>query len=112
MASKFSFEKKLERGSEHLQRLKKETDRWLSSPPYQQTDQIDAGTGENVVRIRPVGRPPLDLSLSVSDCLFNLRSALDHLAYELAVAYTGDPPADENRHRLGVSDLWGRRQVH
>ena len=33
--------------------------------------------------------PPLRISILIGDCLYNLRSSLDHLVYALAVAHTG-----------------------
>ena len=43
------------------------------------------------VIVRVLNSPPAELRLLVGDCLHNLRSSLDNLAYELAVAHHGGP---------------------
>ncbi len=85
--TKFSFEEKLERASDHLQVLKRQVQRWLSGNPYLIIDQIDPDTDENVVRIRRIGEPPKSISLTAGDAFHNLRAVLDHLTYALAINY-------------------------
>lgn len=43
------------------------------------------------IRIGAVFLPPEDWPVTISEVLFHLRSALDHIAYQLAVAHSGNP---------------------
>jgi len=49
----------------------------------------DIQSGQNVVWAEVLKPPPITLAPVVGDCLHNLRSALDNLAFELAFAYQG-----------------------
>ena len=55
-------------------------------------DDFDPDTGEKLVVVEVLKQPPRELRLMIGDALHNLRSALDNLAYELAVAYTSPLP--------------------
>lgn len=48
-----------------------------------------------VLRIRLTPKPPPELSVVAGDCLFNLRSALDHLVWQLVLA-NGKMPTRHN----------------
>jgi|ERR1019366_6629121 hypothetical protein len=95
MARRFSFDYKLERADQHLQTLKEWVERWSSRNSYAITDKLDAQTGENVVTIEPVGSPPAHIGMIIGDILYDLRSALDQLAYALAVKNLGEPLLDK-----------------
>lgn len=87
--TKFSFESKLDRAYQHLKELRTKIDGWVKNRPYRLTDKLDANSGDNIISgqlLRPM--PPL-ISQLVGDCLQNLRSSLDHLAYALAIANKG-----------------------
>jgi hypothetical protein len=92
-----SFALKLGRAREHLSSFEEEAKRWIEGKPYGIVDERDpdpppqAITAEYVprrFRIDRVSDIPSRLSLLVGDCLFNLRSALDHLALALARSFT------------------------
>ena len=87
--TKFSFESKLDRTQQHLYELNLEIKRWIKSRPYRITDELDTDTGANVICGQLLGPVPSIISQLIGDCLQNLRSSLDHLAYELAIANTG-----------------------
>jgi hypothetical protein len=80
----FSFESKLDRADQHLHALERKIDRWRAGHPYGIVDDIDPETLENVVRLKPTRSIPPTLPLLIGECLYNLRSALDHLVQELA----------------------------
>ncbi len=93
--TEFSFEAKLLRAKQHLHALEREIKGWLATQPYSKTGEFDSHTGEHIVWAEVIGDMPNDISLLVGDCIFNFRACLDHLAYSLAVAHTGEPlPAD------------------
>ncbi len=57
-------------------------------------NQISTETNGKVVTVRmaEVGTPPAELALMLGDCLHNLRSALDHMAFQLVWIETGTRP--------------------
>jgi hypothetical protein len=60
--------------------------------PYRIVEKLDSHTGEYVVKFQIRKPPPLKLSILVGDCLYSLRSSLDHLAYSLLIkALAGKP---------------------
>ncbi len=91
MSGQYNHELKLERAVQHLERLEAEIERWLGRHPYFLVSKFDPQRGEHSIWIRPEGEPPAELGLIIGDCLHNLRSALDSLAYDLARTYQGGP---------------------
>src|SRR5258708_3704415 len=80
-----SFESKLKRARQHLEELRAEIDAWVKSRPYRLSDKIDPHSGDNIIYgqlLRPLPDRVLQLT---GDCLQNLRSALDHIAFALAL---------------------------
>ena len=100
MGESRSFALKLARASEHLKIVEGEIAGWVYGNPYLISDEPDPDASnpsnlscsENAVRRRfRVARiDPVSpwIGPVIGDCLFNLRSALDHLALSLALAYT------------------------
>lgn len=92
-----SFALKVWRAREHLNAFEVEARQWIETEPYTIVDEPDPeppleslpdgfqARRFRLVRIKPA---PLRLSILIGDCLFNLRSALDHLALALARAHT------------------------
>jgi hypothetical protein len=87
MSDQYNHELKLERAVQHLKSLEADIKQWLGEHPYFVVSKFDPERGEHSVWIRPEGDPPAELSLIIGDCLHNLRSALDSLAYDLARTY-------------------------
>lgn len=90
---------KVARAGDHLETLDRESRRFVEEQRYLFEMEPDPDTGEQVVRIRSHRQPPLDapprLGVIVGDILHNLRSALDHLIWQLAVIGTG--PGERNQ---------------
>ena len=80
---------KLERAKEHLETLADVHEKFLATRPYEITRTIEAsrqagrGAEHRLVWSR-FETPPEALGLLIGDTIHNLRSALDHLAFELA----------------------------
>ncbi len=103
---------KIVRAEEHLNALKDEIARYMDGKPYSFPIEQD----EDSVKIHKAvitTEPPLRLSCLLGDCLVNLRSSLDYVAWQLAVRYAGrqlSPGTDriyfpimgqaDNRHRF------------
>jgi hypothetical protein len=85
----FGADGKLERANQHLQALKEYIERWQSSHPYAISEEVDPNTGDDIVRFERIDPPPTDILFLIGDCLYNLRSALDHLIHSLAVKNCG-----------------------
>lgn len=85
---------KVERAKEHLADLKLARDRFVDSKPYRITREYDPQTRDNIYRVFGVQVPDVDIALIAGDVIHNLRSALDHLAYQL-VLVNGSIPSKQ-----------------
>lgn len=90
----YSFIEKLDRANEHLKKLRAELSRWVKSRPYGITDELDTKSGDNVLYARMLRPAPPIIATVVGDCLYNLRSSLDHLVYCLAARNQNRPLTD------------------
>jgi hypothetical protein len=86
-----AFREKFHRAVEHLIALERDMDAWVNSHPYTLAKHFEPKTGEGVLTALLRDDPPLEWSLRVGECLYNFRSSLDQLAFELAECYTGSP---------------------
>ncbi|MDQ4043816.1 MAG: hypothetical protein M3118_08375 [Actinomycetota bacterium] len=78
--------------------MEAEVKRWLGGNAYGFVQEFDVQRSKNAVRAIAFEQPPASVNLLISECLHNLRSALDNLIYDLALAYNGGnplPPAVE-----------------
>jgi len=73
--------------------------------------EIDRESNEKLVKIRLIEPPPAEFRLIIGDCLHNLRSALDNLVYELALAHMGIDPLPERRARVLEFPIFGDRAM-
>jgi hypothetical protein len=82
---------KLGRANQHLADLREEVARRRSIYPHTITVEDDPNTSEYVFKV--TGLQPTDprWSYAIGDCVHNLRSALDHLVYQLATLALGQP---------------------
>jgi len=74
-----------------LQRLKAECRAWLEEHPYRVYAELDAERRNKLIKVEVFRNPPPELGLLIGDCLHNMRSALDNLVYDLAIAHRGSP---------------------
>lgn len=97
---------KVVRAQKHLQSLKNEIATYLNTNPYEIPIENDGD--EMIIRaavIRPGCDPPEELSCIVSECIGSLRSALDYIAWELAMQHAVVPPSSE-KTRASISLCW------
>ncbi len=80
---------KLARAEHHLSTLEKSIDEFLASDFY--TLRGEQRPRQFIFRVERVDPPDPRWGVYVGEIVYNLRSALDHLAYELAVLNLGDP---------------------
>jgi hypothetical protein len=85
---------KIELANEKLNGLRASVDEFLKSEPFtlqlQRHDDSSITRAIQVVRIKK--EIPVGWSLIVGEIVHNLRSALDHLVYQLVIHETGSPP--------------------
>jgi hypothetical protein len=84
---------KIIRAKEHLDSLYSEIQMfWLSKPkPFDLIPEDDTKESEKVFKFKVNREPPIRWSVIVGDIAFDLRSALDHLAWQLALLTTSTP---------------------
>lgn len=75
----------------HLTKLKRGINDTLTTHPYRFVGEMDAQTGEYVLSVRDLPAMDPAWSLQVGDVVHNLRSALDHLAWQLVILDGGEP---------------------
>jgi hypothetical protein len=81
----FECWRKLERGKEHLKALNSGIDAFLKSNPYQPVLHYDTKAARYLVKFaaeRPL--PQTEWVLIIGDCVHNLRTSLDYMAWRLA----------------------------
>lgn len=81
---------KIARAAEHLDALGAEASAYLDSGPYEVVGQPQPD-GDTLLVCKVHQDPPLRLSVLLGDFLHNLRSSLDHLAWQLVLANGGTP---------------------
>ncbi len=91
MASLDGINLKLSRAQEHLDALDAEVRGYIESRPYREVREYDPETHSRAVGLRIVESPRPEWSVRAGDCLYNLRSALDHIAWQLVLANNAQP---------------------
>jgi hypothetical protein len=80
---------KLERAQEHLERLNTDIVRFLEREPYGFNAHLHVGGQTFTARVYEA-TPTTAWSIAIGECLHNMRSALDHLAWELCIVHSGE----------------------
>jgi hypothetical protein len=74
---------KIERANQHANALKASIQRWLEDRPYELALDFDAQAGEYSLVIHVTRKIPPEWSVVAGEVIHNLRSALDHIIYDL-----------------------------
>ncbi len=82
---------KIARAEELWQELGAALVQFLEEGPYRSEGSFDARSSEWVLRFHVLEEPPLRWGILVGDVVHNLRSALDHLAWQLVLVNGGEP---------------------
>lgn len=86
---------KLARADHHLEDLEARARAFYATNPYTTSVHHDHETSEFRITLERSEQPPLEWGAIVGEVLYNLRSALDHLAWELARLDSGrEPPSN------------------
>lgn len=90
----------------HLEALNQATQTILKSYRDNIVSEFDDNTGEEVwIFHGKVEAIPVEISLLIGDCLYNLRSALDYLVWQLVLA-EGNTPTRANAFPIGETEKW------
>jgi hypothetical protein len=84
---------KIDRANTHIRDLEAEVKAFLSGKPYIIGTKRDAETRRLVYYLTSVASTPICFSTIAGDAIQNLRSALDHLAYQLVIVGPGKTPS-------------------
>jgi len=82
---------KISRADKHLKGLQDEVERFLDSHPYGVIAELDKKTGKCILRVKINAEPPVEWGPVIGDIAHNLRSALDHLVWQLWLLQTSSP---------------------
>jgi hypothetical protein len=85
---------KVERAKKHLSDLEVARDRFIETKPYVILPERNPQTGDHIFKITDITVPPAEIGLIAGDAIHNLRSALDHLAWQLVLA-NGQTPGNQ-----------------
>jgi hypothetical protein len=90
--------RRINRARSHLKGLKEPIERFRENDPHRLSKEFESeGKGKWlwVYYAEPERLPPVEWSLPMGEALYNLQSALDHLAWQLAcLKDPEDPPSD------------------
>ncbi len=111
MSDQFSHKLKLDWASHHLNSLDAKVRDWRDGETHDYAVEFDRESGKQRVKVKLSEPPPDEFRLIIGDCLHNLRSALDNLIYELAVAYTGFKPLPEDRAKRLEFPIFGPKAM-
>src|SRR5829696_155048 len=90
MTGQYHHQRRLGRAIHHLNSIQAEMEAWLEEHPYRIWPEPDVDSTKKLLWVEVLKPPPAaELSVIIGDCIHNLRSALDNLAFELASAYQG-----------------------
>lgn len=84
-------ELKIERAKQHIADFQRSVNGVVDSKPYQTAVDRDPNSGDKVFRLRITTDTPRDWPAVIGDIANNLRSALDHLAWQLVEVSGGIP---------------------
>jgi hypothetical protein len=84
---------KVKRAREHIADLDRRIHLFFTGPPnpYPLIREIETHTGDLVIKLDRCEPVPEDLPLVIGDALQNLRTALDHLVWQLVLSNGGTP---------------------
>jgi hypothetical protein len=104
------YELKFRRAADHLKEVERLLLAYMSPQPYKITPEKDPDVGLSFwITLRE--EPPDDISLAAGDCIHNLRSALDHVVYELSLRTAGRPVSQTGFPIFVDPEDWDRREL-
>jgi hypothetical protein len=99
---------KLNRADAHLKALQAEIPAFFDRDPYSFREDLDCEAGQYSLHIEIREQPPLLWSVIAGDLVHNLRSALDHLAWQLVLVSNNKPSSNTQFPIFSVEPVNGR----
>ncbi len=84
---------KLCRAKRHFEELKSTVQGYLSAQPYVLGSRLDPESTRRIYFVADIRPTPLEIPAVLGDTIHNLRSTLDHLAYQAVFIGTGKAPS-------------------
>lgn len=81
----------MERAAEHLKAANTELRAFYDSDPVLFSTEVNDDVGWCIIRVAVTKPPPPRIGVIVGDAAHNMRAALDHLAWQLALTQTPEP---------------------
>jgi hypothetical protein len=110
---------KLRRAYKQIEALKGEIDLFMDRRPYEPAfnfNSVSRATGQFITEITVrmlVKEPcPAPWGIIIGEIVHDIRSALDHLVYQLVIYATDKPPSDDSRTQFPIYDVAGNFQKH
>jgi hypothetical protein len=91
---------KLKGASENLKSLKAEITAFVESDPYRVSVKFEPEPGCHVMRLHIIEEPDPQLGVRVGELVHNLRSALDHIAWQLACLKNSEKVSAKRRRDI------------
>jgi hypothetical protein len=82
---------KMQRAYEHLKELDRQVRAYKATCPYSVAKKLNADKTSYIYRIEPGSLPDPRIATILGDAIHNMRSSLDHLAWQLALLNTATP---------------------
>ena len=82
---------KIERAKQHIRDLDEQIRAFVERDPYQVVAESDRKGGDQIFRLRVIEEIPARWAVIVGEMAYQLRSALDHLAWAAVVGESGQP---------------------
>lgn len=87
----------LNRALEHFETLQASISEFLNADGYLPVQEFDPESRRNLFRLTIRQKPPAKWGVLIGECTGAMRAALNYLAWELSILYSGDPPPRANR---------------
>ncbi len=102
---------KIKRADDHRATLEHQAKAWVESQRYEVIHDHDTQSGDHLIRLRMKSPPDL-WGIVLGEFAHNLRSALDHLVYQLVINNNITPP-DRNRLQFPIfsQQKWFRKHL-
>lgn len=97
----------MRRSDEHFDALQDSIHEFFGRDPYEVAYDLEPESNQYVVRVKVRERPPPEWSPVIGDIVHNMRSALDHLAWQLVIR-NGCKPFGKTRFPIFSRDPFDR----
>jgi len=99
---------KMRRADEHFEALQNSMHDFMRRDPYEVIQDFDSEANQYVVRVKVRERPPIEWSPIIGDIIHNIRSSLDHLAWQLVKRNAEEPIPGKTQFPIFSKDPFDR----